>query len=70
MDEQACEHEWQLTEIALEPNAADTTAFCIHCGTPGVQAGQGRRRRPELPEIRLTLPEAAALRQQREPGAR
>lgn len=67
MDERTCEHEWQITEVVLETNAADTTAVCIHCGATGVQAGQGRRVRPELPDIRLTIPEAEALR--RRPGA-
>lgn len=63
----ACEHDWQLVEVAVEADAADTTAVCTQCGEIGVQAGRGRGQRPALPEIELTLAEVRALRRGHEP---
>ena len=49
-----CAHEWQVTEVVLEVNAADTISTCRRCGATGYEAGQGRTTRPPLPDIQLT----------------
>jgi hypothetical protein len=52
-----CEHDWLLDEVLLEPDAADTTSTCTRCGATGYKAGEGRTRRPDLPEIEFTRDE-------------
>jgi hypothetical protein len=59
-------HDWQPVEVALEADAADSTSTCTRCGALGFEAGQGRSRRPELPEILYTTGELDALTQQRD----
>lgn len=51
----ACD--WQPVEVVLEQTAADTISECGTCGATGYQAGQGRTRRPALPEILYTTGE-------------
>jgi hypothetical protein len=43
--------------VLLEADAADVVTTCGTCGATGYQAGQGRRRRPALPDILFTTGE-------------